>query len=205
MSTTRKLDDIYYSILEKASTLQSTISNLQDLSSLTKQLRHDFDDSAGNLKDDVQEQINGFGGFNVQKERIDGLEGRVERSREKADKLSERLRAAQERIGLLESREGEWQTTVNRRFTIFWSVLGAVAALIIAASIFNATNSAAGQAAMNATKTNTSSIGPSSAIPLSVRAILESEKQFETHSKTLPTFAASELEEDPRLRIFDEL
>lgn len=116
MSTTRKLDDIYYSILEKASTLQNTISSLQELSSLTKQLHHDFDEQADELKEDLQDQINSFGGFNVQKERIDGLDGRVKKSREKADKLSSRLQAAQERIRVLEVREGEWQATVNRKY-----------------------------------------------------------------------------------------
>lgn len=115
MSTTRNLDDIYYSILEKASTLQNTINSLQELSLLTKQLHHDFDGRADELKEVGQEQINSFGGFNAQKERIDGLDSRVKTSREKADKLSSRLQAAQERIRVLEVREGEWQTTVNRK------------------------------------------------------------------------------------------
>lgn len=115
MSTTRNLDDIYYSILEKSSTLQNTINSLQELSLLTKQLHHDFDDRADELKEVWQEQINSFGGFNAQKERIDDLDGRIKTSREKADKLSSRLQAARERIGVLEVQEGEWQATVNRK------------------------------------------------------------------------------------------
>jgi uncharacterized coiled-coil DUF342 family protein len=115
MSTTRDLDDIYYSILDKASTLHNTINNLQELSLLTRQLHHDFDGHADELKEVWQEQINSFSGFNAQKEKIDGLDGRVKASREKADKLSSRLQAAQERIRVLEVREGEWQATVNRK------------------------------------------------------------------------------------------
>lgn len=205
MSTTRKLDDIYYSILEKVSTLKNIIGSLQELSSLTKQLRHDFDDRAEDLKDDMQEQINGFGGFNVQKDRIDGLESRVKKSREKADMLSDRLRAAQERIQVLEVREGEWQAMVNRRFTIFWTILGSIVALIIAISIFNLTSSAAGQSALDAARLNSSGITPSSGIPLSVKAILESDKQASSTSRPILTSTAVEMEEDPRLRIFDEL
>lgn len=205
MSTTRKLDDIYYSILEKVSTLQNTIGSLQELSSLTKQLRHDFDDQSEGFKEDMQEQINGFGGFNIQKDRIDGLESRVKKSREEADRLSERLRTAQERIQVLEVREGEWQATVNRRFTIFWTTLGTIVALVIALTIFNLTSSAGGLSAMDAARINSSDIIESDGIPLSVQAALESEKQALSTSRPRVTSTALVLEEDPRLRIFDEL
>jgi len=205
MSTTRKLDDIYYSILEKVSILQSTVGSLQELSSLTRQLRHDFDDEAETLQDDMQEQINGFGGFNLQKSRIDSLESRIKGSREKADKLSERLQAAQERIHVLEVKEGEWQTTVNRRFTIFWTILGIIAALIVAITIFNFTNPAARQAAANATMPNSNTSSRPVSTPLAAIEISVSKQDTSSSLRQAFSSSISALEEDPRLRIFDEL
>jgi chromosome segregation ATPase len=114
MKTTRELDESYYSCLEKLSILQSTISTLQELSSLTRQLHEGFQDEAGNLKSEIETHIEGFGGFHDQNERIDGLEMRVRSSKQKADELSGRLEDARARVQTLEVREVEWQTAVSR-------------------------------------------------------------------------------------------
>jgi DNA repair exonuclease SbcCD ATPase subunit len=114
MKTTRELDESYYSCLEKLSILQSTISTLQELSSLTRQLHEGFQEEAGDLKSDIETQIEGFAGFHDQNERIDGLEMRVRSNKKKADQLSARLEDARARVQTLEAREVEWQTTVSR-------------------------------------------------------------------------------------------
>src|ERR1700712_5283754 len=92
--TTRKLDDIYYSILEKMSHVQVTISSLQDLSNLTKSLCHGFDEDAIEIQRDVQDQLDAFGGFNTQKSRIESLEWRLKTSQDTTGSLTERLDAA---------------------------------------------------------------------------------------------------------------
>jgi DNA repair exonuclease SbcCD ATPase subunit len=115
MKTTRELDDSYYSCLEKLAVLQSTISTLQELSTLTRQLHEGFQGEAGDLKTEMESQIEAFGGFHDQNERIDGLEMRVKSSKTKADELSARLEDARARVETLEASEEEWQSTVSRK------------------------------------------------------------------------------------------
>lgn len=114
MKTTRQLDDVYYSILEKLSVLQSTISNLQDLSSITRDLRKDFQSETGAFELEMREQIDAFGGFDNPKQRIREFETRVKTSKAKADELSARLESARARVLALESEEKEYQDMVSR-------------------------------------------------------------------------------------------
>jgi chromosome segregation ATPase len=115
MATTRRLDDIYYSILERVSQLHSTIDNLQQLSSLTRNLHHSFKQGSEELQTDLQDHVDGFGGFQSQKTKIDSLEARIKRSKDKAARLNDRLDAARKRIAALEVQEEIWQTTVTRK------------------------------------------------------------------------------------------
>lgn len=114
MKTTRQLDDVYYSILEKLSVLQSTISNLQDLSSMTKNLHTEFQSQTGTFEAEMREQIDAFGGFDNPKQRIGDLETRVKTSKEKADESSARLESARARVLALEAEEKEYQDMVSR-------------------------------------------------------------------------------------------
>ena len=127
MDTTRRLDDIYYSILERVSQLHSTIDNLQELSSLTRNLNRRFDQEAEELQRDLEDHMSTFGGFQVQKSRIGSLETRLQRSRDKSGRLNDRLEAARKKIAALGTREGEWQATVARTlrdlFVVPWTLL----------------------------------------------------------------------------------
>jgi len=118
MQTTRDLDDVFYSILEKASVLQSTISNLQELSMLTGNLHKEFQTETGGLESEMREQIDAFGEFHDSKHRIDNLEARIKTSKGKADELSGRLEAARARVQKLEAEEAEYQAMISRTF--FW-------------------------------------------------------------------------------------
>jgi len=114
MKTTRQLDDVYYSILEKLSVLQSTISNLQDLSSMTRGLHKEFQDETGTFESEMREQIEAFGGFDNPKQRIGDFETRVKTSKARADELSARLESARARVLALEAEEKEYQDMVSR-------------------------------------------------------------------------------------------
>jgi predicted RNase H-like nuclease (RuvC/YqgF family) len=117
MDTTRRLDNVYYSILEKLSMLQSTIGSLRDLSNQTRDLGIWFDSDANQVKTEIQEQINIFGGFEKQNQRIESLEYRIKQSKERTDSLTQRLGAARERVGALENQEAEVQATITCEFT----------------------------------------------------------------------------------------
>ena len=121
MKTTRRLDDLYYSLLEKLSGLRATISNLQELASLTARLHEQFREDTDDLTTDLRRQIEGFGGFKAQTVKIEAIDGRVRESRERADKLSERMERARKRVSALEVREKEWQDLISCEYIyIMW-------------------------------------------------------------------------------------
>ncbi|KAI9766867.1 MAG: hypothetical protein M1835_007123 [Candelina submexicana] len=123
-STTRQLDELYYSILEKLTTLHTTISSLQDLTTLTTQLQNDFQTQSEELEFEVQGQIEGFASFDKQQVQIEDLEARVRKGREKVGTLTGRLERVRGRVEGWETREKEWQRRTSREFLLlisqFW-------------------------------------------------------------------------------------
>jgi len=109
LQTSRRLDDTYYTILEKASVLRQTIGTLQELSSLTRELHENFESDTTELIDDVKGQVEAFDGFKTQQEQVSVLEDRIKVGREKADALTARLAQAQERVDAKAKSEAEWQ------------------------------------------------------------------------------------------------
>jgi hypothetical protein len=154
LKTSRRLDDTYYSILEKVSVLRQTIGSLQELSGLTKELRENFESDTKELVEDVQGQYDGFDNFENQEHQIVVLEDRIQTSKKKADSLTDRLSKAKERVDARAQAELEWAAKNSRksiligvyymyadmllgRTRIFWSILGSIVALIFAAVLFH--------------------------------------------------------------------
>ncbi|KAF2836415.1 hypothetical protein M501DRAFT_914716, partial [Patellaria atrata CBS 101060] len=136
LTTTRNLDDTYYSLLEKVTSLRSTISKLQELSIATNELYDEFQNGANELEEDVNTQVDGFGEFKKQMAQVDALESRVLVSKDKARRLIKRLEDVQKRVEKHENAEGEWQGTITRRLRIFWSILGCAVVVFVALLIF---------------------------------------------------------------------
>jgi len=98
------------------------------------------------------------------------------------------------------------QNYASGRFTIFWTFLGSVVILIIAITIFNFTNSMEYTKTNTTTRTNSTALPSTSSLPLSLIPILEGNKEgFNSSRESLLAAATPILEEDPRLRLFDEL
>lgn len=116
MTTTRRLDDTYYSILEKVSGLHNTIDGLQELSTLTKKLGDEFTSDADELVDEVNNSLDSIGDFESQARLLEEFEARIVTGKEKAARLNERLEAARKRVDERERLEEEWRTSVNRKF-----------------------------------------------------------------------------------------
>jgi chromosome segregation ATPase len=126
MESVNKLDVVYYSILERLSSLQSTIGGLQDLATQTKDLRETFDDDAKAIKKDIGKQVVAFGSFSKQKAKIEKLELRIRDGRTRTERLTERLEVARDRVQLLETQEAEVQASISCRckgLTISWHLL----------------------------------------------------------------------------------
>ncbi|KAF1840047.1 uncharacterized protein K460DRAFT_323918 [Cucurbitaria berberidis CBS 394.84] len=137
LKTSRRLDDTYYSILEKLSVLRQTIGSLQELSGLTKELHDNFETDTKELIEHVEGQFEGFGDFKAQQEQVNGLEERIKSGREKAELLTTRLTKAKEHVDSKAKSEAQWEAKNTRRLRIFWGILGTITALIFALVLFH--------------------------------------------------------------------
>lgn len=116
LKTSRRLDDTYYSLLEKLSPLRQTIGTLQELSGLTKELHANFETDAHELIDDVQGQFDNADNFDTQQEQVAVLEDRIRLGKEKADALTARLAEAKERVDARAKSEAQWEASTNRTY-----------------------------------------------------------------------------------------
>ncbi|KAJ4322030.1 hypothetical protein N0V94_002609 [Neodidymelliopsis sp. IMI 364377] len=131
LKTSRRLDDTYYSILEKVSTLRQTIGTLQELSGLTKELHGNFETDAKELIEDVQGNFENSDNFDTQQKQIAALEERVRVGKEKADALTARLAEAKERVDARAEAEARWEASTNRWWQYFGGIVVTIISLIV--------------------------------------------------------------------------
>ncbi|GKT42151.1 uncharacterized protein ColSpa_02332 [Colletotrichum spaethianum] len=130
-ATTRRLDETYYSVLEKKSMLQSTISAIQELTVASRQLTGEFVEQAEEMSRDVATQLDQFGQFGEQESRIESLQGRIEAGRTRIQGLSERVDVVRRRIEGWENADREWQEKTRKRLRTMWIVMSVVFAVLI--------------------------------------------------------------------------
>lgn len=115
LKTSRRLDDTYYSILEKVSILRQTIGSLQELSGLTKELHETFEADTKELAGDIRGQFEGFGNFEAQKHQVTTLETRIKVGRERADALKLRLAEARKNVEARAESEAQLEARNTRK------------------------------------------------------------------------------------------
>ncbi|TVY48798.1 hypothetical protein LOCC1_G001095 [Lachnellula occidentalis] len=131
-NTTRRLDTTYYSVLEKLSVLQNTISSLKELAGMTKALNTEFKTESEEVVSDIRNQIVAFEGFESQESKIAGLQARIGQGREKITVLGGRVDVVRERVEGWERAEVEWQEKTRKRLRVLWIVVSVVAVLVVA-------------------------------------------------------------------------
>ncbi|KAF2730164.1 hypothetical protein EJ04DRAFT_515424 [Polyplosphaeria fusca] len=206
LKTSRRLDDTYYSILEKVSVLRQMIGNLQELSSLTKELHANFQTDTRDLAEDVQGTFEGFRGFEKQQEQVDTLERRIKAGREKADALSKRLNEARTRVEERAKVEAEREARTTQRLRIFWGILGTVLGLVVIAILFQQLR----PLHLNKPKhkldfSSREQIWEAPIPEAAKEALLETSPTCTLKMDTPISRPVADLEDDKRLRIFDEL
>ncbi|KAI1096281.1 hypothetical protein F5B19DRAFT_438594 [Rostrohypoxylon terebratum] len=125
-TTTRRLDDTYYAVLEKLSTLQGTIVALKELAGMSQQLDENFKTESQGLVSELEQQANSFGRFDDQQRRIEELQGRIHEGRGKVEALSKRVDVVRDRIESWERADKDWQEKTRRRLTIIWIITSIV-------------------------------------------------------------------------------
>lgn len=132
MNSTRQLDDKYYSILEKASILRSTVTSLQQLAEECARIRTHFQEDSGELERETNNNISSFGNFDQQEKSIDDLVNRLKDSRDATGKLHDRLESARLRVEEYEKQENEFQSKRRARWRMIWAASLGILTLIVA-------------------------------------------------------------------------
>lgn len=132
MSSTRQLDDTYYTILEKASLLRATVESLQNLAEETREMHSSFQGQASKLESDTKDSLRAFENFDSQEKAITELVSQLKSSKEQRNQLDQRLEAARNRVEAYEMREKERKKSRRKRWSVVWAVLLASLGIIIA-------------------------------------------------------------------------
>ena len=171
---------------------------------MTKQLNEEFTTESDEVARDVTLQLDVFGGFESQQKRIADLQQRVIAGRNRIKELGGRADVVRERVGGWEKAEEEWQEKTRKRLRILWMLMAVVALVLLGLMGFQYTPGK-GQVGM-LKGVNTS--GLAEVLPDFERI---GNKSASWNKSTIDVFEKllekedQPLEEDPRLRLFDEL
>jgi hypothetical protein len=204
-NTTRRLDNTYYSVLEKLSILQSTITSMKELASITRQLNHEFTGESEGVVADVTSQLDSFEGFNDQEKHISRLAERVQKGRERIKALGGRVDLVKSRVEGWEAAEAEWKDKTRRRLKMMWIVMAIIGGIFVINLVFQ-------YSPAKSTLTETSEALNGSGLlgnmpDLDLDTMKNDTRVMQRHSRqVLEGLRNNERrEEDPRLRAFDEL
>lgn len=204
-TTTSRLDNTYYSVLEKLSVLQASIASLKELSLIARQLNEDFDDDSQAVVSEIEEQIKAFGDFKEPQTKIEALQARIQTGREKVNRLGARVEVIRKRAEGWAKVEDQWQEKTRKRIKLFWGLSATTVVVLVGLLIFQYTPAripAPGiMDGLNAQSLKT--------------GVLDLERGLANESLTIETQVSNVLEElrktpdsledDPRLKVFDEL
>lgn len=130
IATTKRLDDTYFAVLEKLSMLQNTIVAMKGLAGMSADAVEDFETDSQGLVTEIETQLDAFGQFDEQQQRIEILKTRISQGRERVQKLSERVDIVRHRVESWERADKEWQERTRKRLKVVWIIMS-VAALVL--------------------------------------------------------------------------
>lgn len=139
---TRRLDYTYYNLLERISTLHSTIHTFQELVDSSATLHENFQRDNSALESEIHKQLADFAKFDPQRQRIDELERRMRAGRSKMENLGQRLDKVRREIEGWERREGEWQARVTQRLRVLGGFVAGLVLMVVVAYVLRSTPSA---------------------------------------------------------------
>ncbi|KAM4054875.1 hypothetical protein HRG_005694 [Hirsutella rhossiliensis] len=196
-NTTKHLDDTYYAVLEKMSTLQNTVTAMKGLAEGLRDMCDGFDDDSRALESDTVSQLVALGRFEEQEAKISSLQNRVHHGRARIQGLTGRVDVVRERIEGWERADRDWQERTRKRLKIFWSVTSVVAILIVALAV----------GVKYTTKLDDArprSLGAGSTIRPWLNALNHSSEDGDGEPGKTMLWKTPEAD-DERLRVFDEL
>lgn len=202
-NTTMRLDNTYYAVLEKLSVLQNTITSMKELAAMTKNINEEFKTESEEVVTEVRGQLEAFEGFESQEKRISSLKERVREGRDKIEILGGRVELIRERVEGWEKAEFEWQERTRKRLRLLWALI-TIAAVIFLLRFLSPYSPARSPGTDLARGVNRSNIPHLDELGQETKGL---------RNKTINLLEdlrnrdrdEEKLEEDPRLRVFDEL
>lgn len=204
-NASRRLDSTYYSVLEKLSTLQSSIASLKELAGLARSVNDDFKADSAALESEFTVQLETFSNFTSQESRIQDLAQRVQDGRTRMISLGERADSVRKKVESWEQAEEAWQEKTRKRLRIMWIIISIAGGLLFGLIAFRYTPARTagpgGLQGFNTTELNGRVPGGEH-----FTFSLQREKKGEASVlERLQRGQENSTEEDPRLRAFDEL
>ncbi|KAK7421947.1 hypothetical protein QQX98_001941 [Neonectria punicea] len=199
-SASRRLDDTYYAVLEKMSSLSHTVSALKDLAETSRNIHADFVKDSKQLEDDITMQVESLGQFEEQEASIESLQTRIQDGRAKIRSLSDRVEVVRRRVEGWEQLDKVSQEKTRRRLKAISICMSVVMLAMILLFFFGSQYA-----------------HPSSSFresePRIAESIIESRKEaghtnlpVESHKEDEGTYLRKmPVDAEERLRVFDEL
>ncbi|KPM37690.1 hypothetical protein AK830_g8869 [Neonectria ditissima] len=199
-SASRRLDDTYYAILEKMSSLSHTVRALKDLAETSRNIHNDFEKDSKQLEDDITVQVASLGQFEEQEASIESLQTRIQDGRAKVRSLSDRVDVVRRRVEGWEQLDKVSQEKTRRRLKAI-SICMSVVALAMILIFFFGSQYAYPSSSFRETETRMA------------ESIIESRKEaghtdipVESHEEDDGTYLRKRpADAGERLRVFDEL
>jgi hypothetical protein len=204
-NTTSRLDNTYYSVLEKVTILQSTISTLKELATMTRGINDEFNTESESLIRETSTQLDTFDSFNAQERKISGLEDRILHGREKVTLLGQRVSIVQQKLDHWEKVESEWRVRTRKRLKVLWVIMSVILFILLGLLIFHYTPvRTQGPGTLRGLNMSNFSVGLSELEEKLGNETLRLKRSTQDALENLMSEPEGE-EEDPRLRVFDEL
>ncbi|KAI0482927.1 hypothetical protein GGR56DRAFT_214486 [Xylariaceae sp. FL0804] len=159
-TTMRRLDDTYYSVLERLSALQSTIVAIKELAGMSQEVPAAFETESQGLVEEMEAQLAQHDpAADDQQRRIAALQARIQTGRGRTRALGGRLDAVRDRVEGWERADRAWQEKTRRRLRVLWIITLAAASALLLLYFLSGGGGAAPAAMMTTTTTTTGDRG----------------------------------------------
>ncbi|KAI1263051.1 hypothetical protein F5Y18DRAFT_140924 [Xylariaceae sp. FL1019] len=130
-STILRLDESYTSVLQRLSSLQSTIVSWKELAAVAQEINDGFVSESQTLVGEITSQLSVYDHSDEQRKRIQALQARISTGRDKIQTLSKRVDVVRERIESWEKADKAWQERTRRRLKVLWIIVLVIALAIM--------------------------------------------------------------------------
>lgn len=132
MQSTRRLDETYYMLLEKAATLRQTVAAMQDLVRESQAARDRFQSQSADLQREAESGLSGFDDFADQEKTVQSFVDRLDGSKSRTQRLNDRLAVAMKGVEAYERKLRAAQAKRRKQLGFTWASVLAIVVLIFA-------------------------------------------------------------------------